>query len=38
MGKVKALRDKDLAEHKAGKHGDSLKSLHGAMKILGISH
>lgn len=38
MSKVKALRDKGLAEHKAGKHGDSLRSLHEAMKILGISH
>ena len=38
MSKVKALRDKGLAEHKAGKHGDSLKILHEAMKILGISH
>ena len=38
MSKVKALRDKGLAEHNGGKHGDSLKSLHEAMEILGISH
>lgn len=38
MSKVKALRDKGLAEHNAGKHGNSLKTLHEAMKILGISH
>ena len=38
MSKVKALRDKGSAEHKGGKHGDSIKSLHEALKILGISH
>ena len=36
--KVKALRDKGHADHNGGKHGDSIKSLHEAMKILGISH
>ncbi len=38
MTKVKALRDKGHAEHNGGKHGDSLNTLHEAMKILGISH
>ena len=38
MSTVKALRDKGLAEHNGGKHGDSLKTLHEAMKILGIAH
>ncbi len=38
MSKVKALRDKGNAEHSGGKHGDSIKSLHEAMKILDISH
>ncbi len=38
MSKVKALRDKGNAEHNGGKHGDSIKSLHEAMKILDISH
>jgi len=38
MTEVKALRDKGDAEHKGGKHGDSINSLHEAMKILGISH
>ncbi|MFQ5765215.1 MAG: hypothetical protein ACE5GT_09810 [Rhodospirillales bacterium] len=38
MDKVKALRDKGDALHKAGKHGDAIKNLHEAMKILGIQH
>ncbi len=38
MSKIKALRDKGNEQHKNGQHGDSLKSLHEAMKILGISH
>ena len=38
MSMVKALRDKGDADHKSGKHGDSIKSLHEAMKVLGISH
>ena len=38
MSKVKALRDKGNAEHSGGKHGDSIKSLHEAMTILGIAH
>ena len=38
MSEVKALRDKGDAEHKAGKHGDSINSLHQALEILGIAH
>ena len=38
MSEAKALRDKGNAEHKGGKHGESINSLHQAMKILGISH
>lgn len=30
--------DKGLALHKAGKHGESIKILHGVMESLGISH
>ena len=36
MGKDAAA--KGLALHKAGKHGESIKVLHGAMETLGISH
>ena len=36
MGKDAAA--KGLALHKAGKHGESLEVLHGAMKDLGIKH
>jgi hypothetical protein len=38
MSEVKALRDKGDAEHKSGKHGDSINSLHKAMEMLGIAH
>jgi len=38
MSEVKALRDKGHAEHKGGKHGESIDSLHKAMEMLGISH
>ena len=31
MSEIKALRDKGDADHKAGKHGDSIKSLHQAV-------
>ena len=34
--KVKMLRDTGEAEHKAGKHAESMKSLGEAKKILGI--
>jgi len=36
LSKVKSLRSKGEAEHKAGDHGSSVKSLGEAMKILGI--
>lgn len=35
---AKSLRDKGDALHKSGTHGDSLKALHQAMKILKIDH
>lgn len=38
MSKVKELRDRGDAQHKGGKHGDAIGSLHEAMKILGIAH
>jgi hypothetical protein len=34
----KEMSAKGLALHKAGKHGESLKVLHEAMKSLGIKH
>ncbi len=36
MTEVKALRDKGAALHKSGKHGESIKVLHEAIKILGV--
>ena len=33
---VKALRDKGDALHKSGNHGESIKVLHQAIKILGV--
>ncbi len=36
MTEVKALRDKGAALHKSGKHGESIKVLHQAVKILGV--
>ncbi len=36
IAKVKALRDKGAALHKSRKHGDSIKALHAAIKILGV--
>lgn len=36
MTRVKALRADGEAQHKAGKHDDSMKSLGEAKKILGI--
>lgn len=38
MSMAKDAADKGLALHKAGKHGDAIKVLHGEMKTLGISH
>ena len=37
MTKVKALRDKGAALHKSGKHEESIKVLHKAIKILGVA-
>ena len=36
MTEVKALHDKGLALHKDGKHGEAIKALHAATKILGV--
>ena len=36
MTEVKALRDKGDALHRSGKHGESIKVLHEAIKILGV--
>ncbi len=36
MTEVKALRDKGDALHKSGNHGESIKVLHEAIKILGV--
>ncbi len=36
MTEVKALRDKGVALHKSGKHGEAIKALHAATKILGV--
>ncbi len=33
---VIALRDKGMALHNDGKHGESIKALHAATKILGV--
>jgi hypothetical protein len=38
MKEVKAQRAKGEEMHKAGKHADSEKELHQAMKTLGIKH
>ena len=35
---VVALRDEGDQAHSDGSHGDSLKALHEAMKMLGIKH
>ncbi len=36
MSEVKAMRDKGDALHKSGNHGESIKVLHEATKILGV--
>ena len=36
MTEVKALRDSGAAFHKSGKHGEAIKALHAAVKILGV--
>ncbi len=33
---AQALRDKGMALHKSGKHGEAIKALHAATKILGV--
>ena len=38
MSMAKDAATKGLALHKAGKHGESLKVMHGAMEALGIKH
>ena len=37
MTEVKALRDKGAAHHKSGNHGEAIKALHAAAKILGVA-
>ena len=34
--KAKTLRDRGAAEHKSGNHGASIKTLHEAIKMLGL--
>ncbi len=36
LEEFKALHDKGLAYHKDGKHGEAIKALHAATKILGV--
>ncbi len=38
MSMAKDAAAKGLALHKAGKHGESIKVMHAAMKTLGIKH
>ena len=38
MSEAKDSAAKGLALHKSGKHGESIKVLHAAMKDLGIKH
>ncbi len=38
MSMAKEAAAKGLALHNAGKHGESIKVLHGAMKALNIKH
>ncbi len=37
MTEVKELRDKGAALHKSKKHGEAIKALHAATKILGVA-
>ncbi len=37
MMEVMTLRDKGAALHKSGDHGESIKALHAAVKILGVA-
>ncbi len=36
MARVKALRASGESKHKSGQHGESVKDLHEAMRLLGI--
>ncbi len=36
LAEVKALHDMGLAYHKDGNHGEAIKTLHAATKILGV--
>ena len=36
MSEVKALHDMGVAYHKDGEHGEAIKALHAATKILGV--
>ncbi len=38
ISEVKKLRDTGAQQHKSGKHGASLGTLHKAMEMLGIKH
>ena len=38
MSMAKEAAAKGLALHQAGRHGESLKGMHAAMKALGIKH
>jgi hypothetical protein len=38
MSEIKAARDLGAELHKTGKHGESLKILHGALKALEVKH
>jgi outer membrane lipoprotein-sorting protein len=38
ISEVKKLRDTGAQQHKSGKHGDSLSTLHKALDMLGIKH
>ena len=36
MSEAKTMRDKGMALHKSGNHGEAIKVLHAATKLLGI--
>jgi hypothetical protein len=38
MSMAREAAAKGLALHQAGRHGESLKGMHAAMKALGIKH
>jgi hypothetical protein len=37
MTEAKAMRDKGMALHNSGNHGESIKVLHAATKLLGVA-